>query len=110
MEQLPFTFLQRQFKVKLRGGPGQDELLDFIGMDVEESGGDVTAVGVDDFAGLRRYFLRNRVDAVPVQGQDFAVKNAVGQDDPPVFDCNHKGSSLQQGMDQLLGICVLGIF
>ena len=69
VQQLPFAFLERKLKIKPCGGPGQDKLLDTVGMDIDKAGGYISAMGVDDLIRSFGQRILNRMDAVAFQQQ-----------------------------------------
>ena len=89
VQELALAFLQGELKVEPRRGPGQDELLNAVGVDVEKARQHIAAVRVDDTAGALRYFVLDAADAVVGKDENLAVLHAVRQDQASVFDGDH---------------------
>ena len=89
VQELALALLQGELKVEPGRGPGQDELLDAVGVDVEKARQHVAAVRVDDAVGALRDLVLDAADAVVHEDEDLAVLHAVRQDQASVLDGDH---------------------
>ena len=137
-EQLALGLEHRGREVHENGRARGDDRLDVVGMDVDEAGYDVAAVGVDDadtrFLGVERALLLDCGDGVALDDELVAEQEPVGLDDDAVSDDVHEVRSLsisvagearwarfsassppcarlplKQRVDEFLGVGVLGV-